>query len=202
VIADAAGDLLGETGGGGAANVGTVYEIAKTEAGYADTPTTLVSFDLADGGLPQGGLILDAEGNLFGTTSNGGAGRHGTVFEIARTQGGYAGAPSILFNFKNGRGRYPSGALIADAAGDLFGTTDLGGANGDGTVFEIKHSGFATSSDPLTSTDAGVTRRASPGAAFVQAMASHGAGGLAGNSRAIFASPHETRTLLAPPNIP
>ena len=149
VIADAAGDLLGETGGGGADNVGTVYEIAKTEGGYADTPTTLVSFGGADGGLPQGGLILDADGNLFGTTSNGGTGRHGTVFEIATTQGGYAGAPdTTLFNFKNGRGRYPSGALIADAAGNLLGTTELGGSNGDGTVFEIKHSGFAPPTAP------------------------------------------------------
>ena len=61
---------------------GTVFEIAKTNGGYASTPTTLVSFNGADGGGPQAGLIIDAEGDLFGTTSSGGANSDGTVFEV------------------------------------------------------------------------------------------------------------------------
>jgi uncharacterized repeat protein (TIGR03803 family) len=62
-----------------------VFEIARdstTSTGYASTPKTLVSFDGSDGALPIAGLIADANGNLFGTTANGGASDDGTVFEI------------------------------------------------------------------------------------------------------------------------
>ena len=68
MIADANGDLFGTTDGGGANDDGTVFEINKTAAGYASTPTTLVTFNGADGALPQGSLIADANGDLFGTT--------------------------------------------------------------------------------------------------------------------------------------
>jgi hypothetical protein len=57
---------------GGAFRFGTVFEIAKTDSGYASTPTILVSFDRADGAFPRGGLIFDANGDLFGTTTLGG----------------------------------------------------------------------------------------------------------------------------------
>src|SRR5215472_15922018 len=75
--------------GGAKQGSGTVFEIAKTAGGYASTPTTLVSFCLlancVDGAQPEGRLIADANGNLFGTTVFGGAHGHGTVFEIAKT---------------------------------------------------------------------------------------------------------------------
>jgi uncharacterized repeat protein (TIGR03803 family) len=61
---------------------GTVFEIAKTAAGYASTPTTLVSFNGTNGAFPEAGLIADANGNLFGTAAGGGAYGLGTVFEI------------------------------------------------------------------------------------------------------------------------
>ena len=67
LIADANGDLFGTTAGGGANNAGTVFEIAKTATGYASTPTTLVSFNGANGIDPVGSLIADANGDLFGT---------------------------------------------------------------------------------------------------------------------------------------
>jgi hypothetical protein len=72
LIADANGDLFGVTEYGGTGTVygGTVYEIAKTAHGYANTPTTLVSFNGTNGGYPYGdGLIADHHGDLFGTTS-------------------------------------------------------------------------------------------------------------------------------------
>ncbi len=142
LIADANGDLFGTTYEGGASGDGTAFEIAKTSAEYASTPTTLVSFNGADGAEPFGGLIADANGDLFGATRNGGANNIGTVFEIRKTPTGYASTPTTLVSFNGNDGAEPFGSLIADASGDLFGTTYGGGANGGGTVFEITGSGF------------------------------------------------------------
>jgi uncharacterized repeat protein (TIGR03803 family) len=119
-----------------------VFEIAKTGSGYASTPTTLVSFNGANGGEPVGSLIADAAGDLLGTTGYGGANNDGTVFGITKTGSGYASTPTTLFSFDGTDGDLPSGDLIADAAGDLFGTTYEGGANNDGTVFELSGAGF------------------------------------------------------------
>jgi uncharacterized repeat protein (TIGR03803 family) len=92
-------------------------------------------------------------GDLFGTTTFGGANGtttneplsgDGTVFEIAKTAHGYASAPTTLVSFNGTDGAEPTGSLIADAHGDLFGTTTYGGADGNGTVFEITGSGFST----------------------------------------------------------
>ncbi len=143
LIADAAGDLFGTTrAGGGGPNTGTVFEITKTSTGYASTPTTLVSFNGTDGSSPVAGLIADAAGNLFGTTALGGANGDGTVFEIAKTGGGYASTPTTLLTFNGTNGSSPVAGLIADAAGNLFGTTQAGGANGAGTVFELTGTDF------------------------------------------------------------
>jgi hypothetical protein len=138
----------------GADGGGTVFEIVKTAAGYASTPTILVSFASgrgfrAGGSQPEAGLIADANGNLFGTTASGGANFGGTVFEIVKTAAGYASTPTILVSFcalaNCADGREPEAGLIADANGNLFGTTSRGGthaANDGGTVFEITGSGF------------------------------------------------------------
>jgi uncharacterized repeat protein (TIGR03803 family) len=129
-----------------------VFEIAKTGGSYASTPTTLVSFNGTNGAAP-GGLIADAAGNFFGTTSEGGANGFGTVFELVNNGGGsYTLTTLVSFNGTNGAN--PTAGLIADAAGNLFGTTFgrvppacsplLGdvGALRCGTVFEITGSGF------------------------------------------------------------
>jgi uncharacterized repeat protein (TIGR03803 family) len=153
LIADAAGNLYGTTANGGANEDGTVFEIAKTKHGYASAPTTLVSFTGVDGANPDVGLIANAAGDLFGTTLNGGANEDGTVFEIAKTKHGYASAPTTLVSFNGVNGDLSAASLIADAAGDLFGTTYGGGTDGDGTVFEIaktKH-GYASAPTPLVS---------------------------------------------------
>jgi uncharacterized repeat protein (TIGR03803 family) len=137
LIADSDGNLFGTTYYGGANGDGTVFEITRTAGGYADTPTVLTSFSGADGTYPQAGLIADSDGNLFGTTAYGGANDDGTVFEITRTAGGYAGTPTVLASFSGADGRVPEAGLIIDSDGNLFGTTAGGGANGRGTVFEI-----------------------------------------------------------------
>jgi uncharacterized repeat protein (TIGR03803 family) len=161
LLADANGNLFGTTANGGTGNDGgTVFEIAKTAAGYASTPTILVSFcalaNCADGTNPEASLIADANGNLFGTAAGGGAHGGGTVFKIAKTAGGYASTPTILYSFcalaNCADGLHPQAGLLADANGNLFGTTVQGGVasspffGGGGTVFEITNSGFV--SDP------------------------------------------------------
>jgi hypothetical protein len=150
LIADANGNLFGTTAGGGAYGYGTVFEIAKTATGYANSPKTLVSFNSADGQDPNASLIVDAKGNLFGTTEYGGDyGEEfdlGTIFEVVNTATGYANSPTLLAYFNNYTdGAYPAASLIVDAHGNLFGTTSSGGvyAGNGGTAFEITDSGFA-----------------------------------------------------------
>ena len=202
LIADAAGDLFGTTYGGGPDDLGTVFEIAKTEGGYASAPTTLASFDGANGENPAASLIADAAGNLFSTTLAGGAGNWGTVFKLAKTRGGYATAPTTLVSFTGYDGFFPDGSLMADAAGHLFGTTtsELDGP-GDSTVFEITHSGFIPPTAPVAHAGMVLTPPAPPAAAFVQAMASHGAG-MPGEAKPSFlASRHEISASLCRPQV-
>jgi uncharacterized repeat protein (TIGR03803 family) len=148
LVIDTAGDLFGTTASGGANYDGTVFEIVKTAGGYASTPTVLLSFNGANGQDPQAGLIIDANGDLFGTTAYGGANNDGTVFEIAKTAGGYASTPTVLLSFNGANGQDPQAGLIMDANGDLFGTTYSGGANNDGTVFEIAKTAGGYASTP------------------------------------------------------
>jgi len=146
LLADANGDLFGTTFYGGANNDGEVFEIPNTAAGYASTPSVLASFGF--GGNPRSSLIADANGDLFGTTGEDGADGDGTVFEIAKTATGYASTSTILVSFNSTDGKFPVGGLLADAAGDLFGTTDEGGASGYGNVFEIAKTATGYASTP------------------------------------------------------
>ena len=108
---------------------------------FAVGVTTLATFDGTNGSGPNGDLVADTSGNLYGTTSSGQTSGDGSVFEIA------AGTTTLdtlaIFNGTNGSD--PDAGLVADASGNLFGTTSSGGANGDGTVFELaKGSGTIT----------------------------------------------------------
>jgi uncharacterized repeat protein (TIGR03803 family) len=142
LVADAAGDLFGETEAGGASGDGTVFELINNNGTYSG-PVTLVSFNSTDGATPQGGLIIDADGNLYGTASAGGANNDGTVFEIVNTSSGYANTPVTLETFNGtNNGSDPINGVIADASGNLYGTTYSGGTNNDGTVFEVTGTGF------------------------------------------------------------
>ena len=105
------------------------------------TETVLHSFaGGADGGHPYAGLIMDASGNLYGTTSSGGADAGGTVFKLAPNgSGGYM--ESVPHSFTGGSdGGGPYAGLIIDSAGNLYGTTS-GGASGYGTVFKLAPNG-------------------------------------------------------------
>ena len=145
---DASGNLYGTTTQGGTYGWGTVFELTPGTDGTW-TEKVLHSFNLlSEAGseaTPYGGVILDASGNLYGTTSNGGDGV-GAVFELTPTTGG-DWTESVLYSFKqNGAdGNTPYAGLTFDATGNLYGTTLLGGAYYDcyggeygcGTVFEL-----------------------------------------------------------------
>src|SRR6201999_340614 len=134
---DAAGDLFGTTGSGGANSDGEVYEIAKTANGYSSTPTVLASFNGTNGLNAKGGLIMDAAGDLYGTTFSGGPSSVGTVFEIVKTGTGYSSTPVVLYTFNGTNGQNPGWGLFMDASGNLFATTQAGPSN-NGMVLEIK----------------------------------------------------------------
>jgi uncharacterized repeat protein (TIGR03803 family) len=145
LVADSAGNLYGTTPYGGATGYGCVFELSPpTTSGGAWTESILYSFQRSDsdGQAPYGTLILDQQGNLYGTTafslSEQGA---GTVFDLSPpTTSGGAWTETILYQFpaNNGRGTSPEGKLVMDAQGDLFGTTNLGGSFGFGVVFELR----------------------------------------------------------------
>ena len=170
LLADVHGDLFGTTEGGGATGDGIVFEIVKTPTGYASNPTTLVSFNDADGSSPDGGLLADAHGDLFGTTELGGANDDGTVFEIKKTAAGYASTPTTLVSFNSADGASPLSGLIADADGDLFGTTSAGGANNDGTVFEMTNSGFVPAGSAVKPENDGILFWSTDGQAAIWGM--------------------------------
>ena len=135
LIADPAGNLYGTTWGGGASGQGTVFQLDPS-----GNLTVLYSFAGGDGSRPGGGLIADSSGNLYGTTINGGAQDAGTVFQLTPS-----GALNLLYSFTGGSdGALPFAGLIADAAGNLYGTTIDGGAGGQGTVFQLDPSGTLT----------------------------------------------------------
>jgi uncharacterized repeat protein (TIGR03803 family) len=146
-VLDGSGDLYGTTLGGGARGEGTVFELAKGSG----TITTLASFNGgSNGGYPDAGLIIDGNGNLYGTTLVGGAQARGTVFEVA------AGSDTIttLASFDGTDGQLPHSGLIMDGSGNLYGTTLLGGASKDGTVFEVvQGSGTITTLASFNGTD-------------------------------------------------
>jgi len=146
LLRDAEGNFYGTTSEGGDTNClppygcGTVFKVSK-----AGKETVLHKFAGApDGLLPESQLVEDAEGNLYGTTPNGGTGDNGgTVFKID-----HKGNETILYNFCSQPncvdGSLPYSGVILDAAGNLYGTTDDGGAYCCGIVYKIDPLGNET----------------------------------------------------------
>ncbi len=158
LLRDPAGNFYGTTSGGGTAGGGAVFELSPNATGTGWTQKTLYNFcrqpDCADGQTPLGSLIMDAAGRLYGTTSFGGSGLGfagavggGTVFELTPNAARTAWTETVLYSFCPQTncvdGYAPSGSLITDRSGHLYGTTDRGGSGtvdgggGCGTVFEL-----------------------------------------------------------------
>jgi uncharacterized repeat protein (TIGR03803 family) len=115
-----------------------LFALAVTSAAFAQShERVLYAFAGPPdcGNLPAAPLIADAAGNLYGTTVQGGAYTHGCVFELSRT--GSTLNETILYSFSGPDGDHPSSALVFDKAGNLYGTTVVGGAYGGGTAFEL-----------------------------------------------------------------
>lgn len=163
LVLDAEGNLYGTTTSSGAYNGGTVFELSpRAGGGWAEKILHYFDFAARDGFAPQAGLIFDAAGNLYGTTENGGTGHCvtygerqitgcGTVFKLSPSSGS-GRTETVLYSFQtNGSdGWYPMGNLTFDNEGNLYGTTNAGGAGsctnvdgaflGCGIVFELSPS--------------------------------------------------------------
>jgi uncharacterized repeat protein (TIGR03803 family) len=132
LVMDTEGRLYGTTTFGGAFGSGTVFMVEGE-----GRETVLYSFSGGtDGGLPVAGVVRDSAGNLYGTTLQGGSApnRSGTVFKVTPS-----GQETVLHSFTAGEdGGFPQdGGLSEDAAGNLYGTTEIGGAYGPGVAFRI-----------------------------------------------------------------
>jgi uncharacterized repeat protein (TIGR03803 family) len=129
LVADGAGNLFGTTSAGGTNSDGTIFEIDHTTGSL----TTLANFNGTNGSQPMCTLLMDTNGNLFGSTERGGPHLDGTLFKID----GISHQLTTLYNFRGTDGMFPSGSLVLDSQGDLFGTTQNGGMNSTGTIFRL-----------------------------------------------------------------
>jgi uncharacterized repeat protein (TIGR03803 family) len=148
LILGAEGKLYGTTEYGGSANFGTIFSVETDGTGYE----ILHSFKggVGDGRLPHASLVLDGAGNLFGTTLYGGQpgsynmfgdyfDGYGSVFTVRTDGTGF----QVLYTFlpEGSEGIWPSGSLIIDGSGRMYGATSIGGATGYGTIFSLNRDG-------------------------------------------------------------
>jgi uncharacterized repeat protein (TIGR03803 family) len=142
LVADQSGNFYGTARQGGTLGYGVVFEMTPPAvAGGAWTQAVIYNFQNgSDGNLPMGGLIFDKAGNLYGTTAYGGSAKgNGSVFELSPPSvAGGAWIETTLHDFQGGNdGAVPDCGVISDSNGNLYGTTDSGGASDAGTVFEL-----------------------------------------------------------------
>jgi uncharacterized repeat protein (TIGR03803 family) len=148
LIFDTAGNLYGTTMAGGTGpcggGCGTVFELTPNGAGF--TESIVYNFQGSandDGQNPQGALTADESGNFYGVTSAGGLQGCGTVFKLTPASGG-GWTESVIYSFcakgNSSDGAFPTGKLIFDASGNLYGVTAQGGAHVGGVVFQLKPS--------------------------------------------------------------
>ncbi len=146
LIWDATGNLYGTTITGGEYGGGVVFKLTPGSSGW--TETVLYNFcaqsECSDGFEPEAALVIDASGNLYGTTVFGGNRRAfacdpgdgcGVVFELSPASGGWK--YSVLHKFRGPDGAFPTSSLILDKKGSLYGTTPGDGAFGYGAVFKL-----------------------------------------------------------------
>jgi len=138
VVFDSDGNFYGTTSLGGAFGNGTVFKATRHNGGWIENP--IYSFASENDGInPPAGVTLDAHGNLYGTTSLGGALGFGTIYELSPSASGWT--ETILHTFEAADdGANPVGGVIVDSGGNLYGTTFDGGIKGGGTIYELSPS--------------------------------------------------------------
>jgi uncharacterized repeat protein (TIGR03803 family) len=156
------GSLYGTTYEGGTNGLpfglGTVFKLSPT-----GSLTTLFSFSNSNGARPYAALTQGADGDLYGTTFQGGSSNLGTVFRVTTN-----GALTSLLSFTNGNGAKPSGRLILGRDGFFYGTTQFGGASNHGTVFRVTTNGALTTLVSFYQTNG-----ANPNAEVIQGLDGH-----------------------------
>ena len=140
LLVDSNGNFYGTTYSGGTGGQGAVYGLLRIPNSTRYKPIALHGFTFTDGAAPASGLVIDAAGNIYGTTTVGGTASpnpDGVVFKL--TPGlNNKWTETVLYNFSGGTdGGELYGTLVSDAAGNLYGTGIRGGAHGRGVVFEI-----------------------------------------------------------------
>jgi len=144
LVIDAAGNLYGTTGGGGPLGGGTAFKLSPSASGWRFD--RLYSFPGANGG-PDSTLVLRADGTLLGTTYGGQQG-DGTLYDLSPL--GHISPTvfsnwmeTLLYSFTGGSdGAHPGKSLVLDSSGNIFGTTNTGGVNAYGTLYELTNSGL------------------------------------------------------------
>ncbi len=143
--------MYGANIGGGVGGRGTIYQFAQSPSNYNVWATSVLhSFSGSDGAYPEAGVVLDAAGNLYGTTSLGGSANAGIVFKltpVAKNTWTY----KVLYSFTGGTdGGNPWSTVVLDSAGNLYGTTTSGGASNQGVVYEVVNTTAAVEPTSLT----------------------------------------------------
>lgn len=154
------GNLYGASFAGGTSDLGSVFKLAKTAF---TTLTTLVNFTgtggINQGANPAGRLISGKDGNLWGTSSTGGASNKGTIFKISPT----TGTLTTVRSFSGTNGATPLARLQLASDGNYYGTTSAGGTSGKGVVFKLTPAGILTSYSFI-----GVANGANPQSALIE----------------------------------
>ena len=138
VVFDAFGNLYGTTATGGAYGLGVVYQLVPDGSGDWTFHVVHAFKGSEDGGSGSAGrLLVDADQTIYGVATTGGAHGLGTVFRIAHLPNG-TWKLTTLYSFQGDPdGVFPYGGLVRDPAGNLYGTTYYGGAEGDGTIYRL-----------------------------------------------------------------
>ena len=161
VIIGPNGTLYGTTsaGGGngcGGGGCGTVFNLRPPMNASTNALTDWIEVVLyrftggVDGASPVGDLVFDQDGNIYGTTTGGGSSQMGTVYALTPADGGWT--QNVLWTFSGGKdGGKPAAGVIFDNAGNLYGTTQIGGMNGFGSVFQLAAAGSSWSQSTVYS---------------------------------------------------
>ena len=132
LIRDQLGNLFGASASGGTDGCGIVYELSPSGGGW--TYQVIHTFACPGEGV-YGELTLDAAGNLYGVRSSGGAHDDGQIFKMTPSNGSWTFTD--LYDFNRGEGLFAYGAIVFDAQGNMYGTTESGGQYGHGIVWEL-----------------------------------------------------------------